>query len=401
MKTALILFKQEKTLFDGEYLSEIYRLYSSRGFYIGRTEILSVSDDIAFKHLLTELKSTVDNLIVLSSNDVKFDVKTQIAEAFETELIINENAQKFVSAVCLEKGVKEKSDYSLMPQSAMLIPNLTGEVQGFTLDEEDFTLIYLPSVLSEIKSASENYVLPFLESKYGVKHKKLVLKYCGEEKTLLETLENSKEIFDKDGYSFFVKEENGDFKIELDFLGEDKNSSDVIRYVVGALKDDIYAETDESPAQRLFEILQLKEKKISFAESFTGGRLVSEIIENSGASKVLSEGIVCYSNESKIHRLGVKKEDLFKFGAVSSIVAYQMALGLLKSGNCDVAVSTTGIAGPKSDDTQKPVGLCYIAIGTKEGIHTYKFNLRGNREEITQKAKNKALFLAIKKLKKI
>ena len=78
-----------------------------------------------------------------------------------------------------------------------------------------------------------------------------------------------------------------------------------------------------------------------------------------------------------------------------------MALGLLKSGNCDVAVSTTGIAGPKSDDTQKPVGLCYIAVGTKEGIHTYKFNLSGNREEITQKAKNKALFLAIKKLKKI
>lgn len=402
MKTAVILFRQERVLIDSEYLREIDKLFSSSGFYVGRIEILSCDDDIAFMHLLSELKNTVDNLVILSSEDVEFDIKARIAEQFETELILNENAQNFASAVCVSRGITAKDDYALMPQDAMLIPNVWGAVQGFTLDEQDFTLIYLSQALNEVKVACEKYVIPFLESKYGVKNKKLVLKYCGEEASLLETLKKSTEIFGNEGYSYFIKEKSGDFTVELNFINDrERNSSDVIRYVVSTLKDDIYAEQDESPAQRLFEILQLKEKKIAFAESFTGGELASEIIKNSGASKVLSESIVCYANESKIKRLGVRKEDLFKFGAVSSVVAYQMALGLLRNGVCDVAVSTTGIAGPKSDDTQKPVGLCYIAVGTKEGIHTYKFNLSGNREEITQRAKNKALFLAIKKLKKM
>ena len=99
-------------------------------------------------------------------------------------------------------------------------------------------------------------------------------------------------------------------------------------------------------------------------------------------------------------RLGVKADDLRREGAVSSIVAYQMAVGLLKEG-CDLAIATTGIAGPKSDDTKKPVGLCYIAIGTRDGVHTYKFNLSGTREQITERAKNTAMFLAIKRIKKI
>ena len=111
--------------------------------------------------------------------------------------------------------------------------------------------------------------------------------------------------------------------------------------------------------------------------------------------------MVTYSNESKVKRLNVNKADLDRHGAVSAVVAYQMAAGLLRSGNCDVAVATTGIAGPKSDDTEKPVGLCYIAVGMKDGVHTYKLNLTGNREEITETAKNTALFLAIKKLKNV
>ena len=69
------------------------------------------------------------------------------------------------------------------------------------------------------------------------------------------------------------------------------------------------------------------------------------------------------------------------------------------TGDCDIALSTTGIAGPYSDDSNKPVGLNYIAIGTKEGVHVYKYELKGNREEITETAKNTALFLTIKTLK--
>lgn len=182
---------------------------------------------------------------------------------------------------------------------------------------------------------------------------------------------------------------------------EDGARLDAVRFIVGELKENIYAETDTSLGERLFDVLKLKKLKIAVAESFTGGRVVAEIIKNPGASEFVTEGAVTYSNESKIKRLGVNSSDLIKHGAVSSVVAYQMAAGLLRGGNCDVAISTTGIAGPKSDDTKKPVGLCYIGVGMKDGVHTYKLNLSGSREEITETAKNTALFLTIKTLKNV
>ena len=182
---------------------------------------------------------------------------------------------------------------------------------------------------------------------------------------------------------------------------EETERANAIRFIIDKLKEDIYAEFDTSLGQRFFDALKLKNLKLSVAESFTGGRVVSEVIKNSGASAFVNEGIVCYSNQSKVKRLGVRQEDLEKHGAVSSVVAYQMCAGLLRKGDCDIAISTTGIAGPKSDDTKKPVGLCYIGVGTKNGIYTYKLNLSGNREQITETAKNTALFLAMKILKKL
>jgi nicotinamide-nucleotide amidase len=76
-----------------------------------------------------------------------------------------------------------------------------------------------------------------------------------------------------------------------------------------------------------------------------------------------------------------------------------MAEGLINTGNCDLSISTTGIAGPKSDNTNKPVGLNYIAIGTKDGVNVYKFNTAGDRKTVTETAINHALFLAYKSIK--
>lgn len=287
-----------------------------------------------------------------------------------------------------------------MPEGALIIPNFRGAEQGFLLDGKESAIAYLPFEKSEHKVMIEKYVIPFLENRYGLKNKRMTLKYCGDKEKLLKTLAESKQIADCD-YEYFVKEKDGDVTVNLLFGNyAEQNAMSVIRYVVSVLSDDIYAEQEVSLSERLFDLLKLKKLRLSVAESFTGGRIVADLIKNSGASEILTEGIVAYSNQSKIDRLGVKIQDLNKYGAVSSEVAYQMALGLLRKDNCDVAIATTGIAGPKSDDTAKPVGLNYIAIGTKQGIHTYKFNLSGDRERITETAKNYALFLAIKNFKK-
>jgi nicotinamide-nucleotide amidase len=86
-------------------------------------------------------------------------------------------------------------------------------------------------------------------------------------------------------------------------------------------------------------------------------------------------------------------------GAVSDQTAYEMALGLLNTGDCDIAIATTGLAGPKSDRSMLPVGLCFIAVGTKEKVYVYRYKFDGTRRDITEKAINYALFTAFKQLK--
>ncbi len=401
MKTALILFRSAESLNEGEYLDKIISIFTSNGFLINSVDMLSVDDDLGFKRRLESLKETADNLAVIYNPKTTFSIKQKIADEEETFLDENENAFKFYDAICKRDGIEYPIEYSHIPMGATLIPNVMGAYQGFMIDDMQFTMTVLPNEINEISVMVDKYLVPYLEEKYGVKRKRVTLKYVGEVSKVNQVVEKAREISESK-FSCEIEEKYGDVKINLLFENfETDGGAIALRHIVGSLKEDIYAEYDVSLEQRLFDVLTLKNLKLSVAESFTSGKIASSIIENSGASKIFHEGIICYSNKSKVKRLNVKVDDLVREGAVSSIVAYQMALGLLQQPECDVAIATTGIAGPKSDDTEKPVGLCYIAVGMRDGIHTYKFNLTGNRKTITLKAKNKALFLTIKKLKNL
>ncbi len=114
-------------------------------------------------------------------------------------------------------------------------------------------------------------------------------------------------------------------------------------------------------------VKKLKDNNLSLglAESCTGGWLSKIITDVSGASAVYNGGICSYSNEIKVKLLGVKEETLRSFGAVSEQTAYEMANGARNALNADIGVGITGIAGPGSDDTSKPVGLIYVAVSYK------------------------------------
>jgi len=397
MKTALIFFRDFNKIFKAEYYSAIASSFENAGVDIHGLEVLSETDDLCFKRRLSEYKDTVDNLIVFQSENLTFDIKSIIAEVTETVMVENDTARKVLDAVIQTEGRSYPDSCALMPLEATVVPNLKGGLQVFIYDDKGFTLAVLPMDIEQVKPMCEKYVLPYLENKSGKKARRITLKYFGDKEQLVRTLETAKTSFESK-FSVSVTENNGDFAVQL--LFEDEGfSNDVIRYLIGELKENIYAEFDTSLSERLFDLLKLRKVKLSTAESFTAGRIISSVISNSGASTCVHEGVVSYSNDSKKDRLGVKHADLVREGAVSSVVAYQMAAGLLMGGKTDIAIATTGIAGPKSDDTEKPVGLCYIAVGTKNGVHTYRYVFPGNREEITETAKNTALFLAIKLLK--
>lgn len=126
---------------------------------------------------------------------------------------------------------------------------------------------------------------------------------------------------------------------------------------------------------------------VSFAESCTGGKLSSWVTEVPGVSEFFMGAVVTYSNESKQSLLGVKESSLKVEGAVSEVVALQMAQGVRKKLNSDWSVSITGIAGPSGGTADKPVGTVWFAICGPNVEETSKKKFEGNRVEIqTQSA---------------
>lgn len=176
-------------------------------------------------------------------------------------------------------------------------------------------------------------------------------------------------------------------------------TEDLLRYLAEALKDNLYALDDTPLEKQLVELLRLRGRKIAVAESFTGGGLAKKIVSVSGASEVYVEGLNTYAESSKMRRLGVTEYTLRSQGAVSEQTAYEMAAGLLSQGVCDVAIATTGLAGPNGDGSATPVGTCCIAVGVDSSVYVYRYVLEGGRREVTETAIRYALFLACKQLK--
>lgn len=132
--------------------------------------------------------------------------------------------------------------------------------------------------------------------------------------------------------------------------------------------------------------------KIKTAESFTGGALAKELTAVPGSSAYFIEGLVTYSVGSKCKRLGLAAETIAEHGVVSSDTVYGMAAGLLMSGDCDIAVATTGNAGPTVGGNGD-VGQCFIAIGDSKEVHIVKYSFDGDRAQNIENGVKKSLFL--------
>lgn len=137
--------------------------------------------------------------------------------------------------------------------------------------------------------------------------------------------------------------------------------------------------------EEIGKILIKKNLKISVTESCTGGLLSSRLTDVSGSSSYITLNLVTYANEAKQKMLGVNSPTLINFGAVSEECAYEMAEGLFNLTGADICVSTTGIAGPTGGSIDKPVGLMYSTIYTKNKHQTYKILLDSKIPRIEMK----------------
>ena len=146
----------------------------------------------------------------------------------------------------------------------------------------------------------------------------------------------------------------------------------------------------------LFNQCTQKNINVTAAESCTGGMIASSIVSINGSSNIFKSSIVTYSNSMKSKLLNIPLSIIETNGAVSEQTAYYMALNVLSLMKADISIAVTGIAGPTGGSINKPVGLVWIAIGTKLKVFQKKYLLNGNRLEIRQKTTLESLKFANK-----
>lgn len=195
-------------------------------------------------------------------------------------------------------------------------------------------------------------------------------------------------------YEFLVKDYGILIRLQSK-ISNKKSVEKIVEKLYNTIGENICGEDDERVETLLVKILKARGESLSLAESCTGGMIASKIVSVSGASEVLKEALVTYSNISKIERLDVLPITLEKYGAVSKEVASEMVKGL----DTNLAISVTGIAGPSGGTVEKPVGLVYIGIKYNDNISVEKYNFRGDRERVREKTAVQALFNAFRIMK--
>jgi nicotinamide-nucleotide amidase len=157
------------------------------------------------------------------------------------------------------------------------------------------------------------------------------------------------------------------------------------------LGDAIFVDSDAPMGEFIGELLRKSGFTLATAESCTGGYIAHQITAVAGSSAYFKGGVVAYSNELKRRILGVSEATLAAFGAVSEEVAREMAEGMAAVAGTDVAISTTGIAGPDGGSVEKPVGTVWIAVKVKEQIRVTGYRFGNQREANIQRTTSTAL----------
>ena len=223
---------------------------------------------------------------------------------------------------------------------------------------------------------------------------KEIVKICGLDK---EEIESRLKKFDGFGVEFSVEENCLDATITMTSSALRQTFEMVKSRVYNAFEEEVYSAVEGSLEEIAARLLKMNNRTLAVGESLTGGEICSRLTAIPGISANFYEGIVCYNRMSKADRLGVPKSVLADYGAVSRETAYAMVKGLCKR-PVDIALATTGLAGPTGDEG-KPVGLVYIGVGGGDFITVFERKFSGSRNEIRRATSNVALFYLIRYLK--
>jgi len=276
------------------------------------------------------------------------------------------------------------------PKNALILKNDFGSAPGCIMTAENKTAILLPGPPRELFPMFQNYVMPYLERMSGNKLYTRELRIFGKGESAV-TYELRDIISNQTNPTVAPYVKTGEVTLRVTALCQDETEGEVlarpmIDEIVSRLGDIVYSTAGESLPETCARLLTDEGLKLAVAESCTGGLVASELVAVPGCSNFLLEGCVAYSNDTKINRLGVSRDTLERFGAVSESCAKEMAQGMLRVSGAEIALATTGFAGPNGGTDQDPVGTVYLALADQNGTAVKRVQLFGERERIRQTA---------------
>ena len=285
---------------------------------------------------------------------------------------------------------------ALIMEGATLLENNHGTAPGMLVREGDRTAVLLPGPPREMKPMYNALVEPVLREQVGEMFiLRLKLSIFGLSESRVDELAAPVYTrYTNPTTTILVK--NGQIELHLTAQAKSESVAQGLLDELGgkleeALGDVVYSRRDETLEQVVGEALQRRGYTVATAESCTGGLLAGRLTEVPGSSHYFNEGVITYSNEAKIARLGVPRELIEAHGAVSEEVALAMARGVRERAGATFGIGITGIAGPGGGTAEKPVGLVYIGLADDEGANAIRMVFPGDRHFIRILAVNTAL----------
>lgn len=358
------------------------------GIPIARMTTVADNEDAIIQAVDTAFRN--HDIIVMTGGlgPTKDDItKKTLVHYFNTELVFNQEVYDQLNNWFNARGrnfneVNQTQCY--VPSNCKVLMNKWGTAPGMLFEKEGKFLISLPGVPSEMKNLMSHYVIPFIKKQFHL-HPLVHRSYNIEgipESELMKTIEDWENNLPPTIKLAYLPSA-GIVKLRMSSLNEDGKAGDMIeseaKKLHAIIGDEIFGYEEENLETIIKELLLIRNKTLTAAESCTGGYLAHKLTSVPGISKVFPGSFVTYDYWVKTDVLGVKKDTLEKFGAVSKEVVLEMALAAKSKLKTDYAIALSGIAGPDGGTSEKPVGTVWIAWATPEISIAKKFVFPGDR----------------------
>ncbi len=389
----------------------IARKLNTIGIAIG--EKLSIGD--SREEIVNTLRRTLQSsdVIIITGGlgPTKDDItKHTLAEFFGSKLVYNPAEGEHVRQLLERRGIQFTElnrNQAMLPECCTVLHNAHGTAPGMWFDHEGKVIVSLPGVPFEMEHLMDDEVIPRLKAQFtlnDIVHRTIITRGIPES-ILAERIKEWEDALPDYLHLAYLPAPNI-VRLRLSAYDVDKSEAEAeidsqiekLRKIIG---DNIVGMEGATLESLVHDILIERGLKLAVAESCTGGTISAKFTAMAGASQYFMAGVTTYSNEAKRDLLGVSMTDIECFGAVSEVVALEMAEGVRRVAGADYAIATTGIAGPGGGTRQKPVGTVWIAIATPNGSYAVKRNSGTDRSQIISRASAYAIEMLYEELKRL